>query len=409
VNEQVVPAPERVEAALRRWLQEHGIASHDPYDGLACAAPWSLVRRHRLTARLWTQLIKRSPINLRPFVGIEPRVSSKSLADLAAAALLRHRLGMDPEALAVGRRLLTELHAAILPGHAGACWGMPTAYVTRYIDAAAGTPNLFWSLCAASSYLDAFELERDPQDLAVARSVIDFVLHDLGCVDEGEDGVWFRYFARHEAAVINVTAQSAALLLRLARHTAESELAALGRRALRFVLAQQNADGSWFYARGPQGRWVDGFHTGYVLEALLQASRLEGSPEVSAALVRGEAFYRQKMFIRTHLPCYFPEHPHPIEVQNCAQAIQTLARLCWLQPDRIGEARDVAAAVTRALFRYTGRPPEAGYFLMSRGRWWTNRLPVVRWGQAPMLLAYTSLLAAARRLPPSWELDPPTR
>ncbi len=399
------PGPERVEAALRRWLEEHGLASYDPYDGLACAAPWSLVRRHRLTARLWTQVIKKSPINLRPFVGIEPRASAKSLADLAAAALLRHRLGMDATALESACRLLEQVKSQALPGYAGACWGLPTPYVTRFISAAADDPNLFWTVCIAATLLDSYELTGDATDLALARSSVDFVLQDLGCVEEGEGGMWFRYFVDHDAAVYNVTALTGTLMLRVAAHTREEFLVDLGRRALRFVLRGQNEDGSWHYARGPQGRWIDGFHTGYVLEALSQAAFLapDSAAEVRRALHRGARFYHERMFTPHGLPCYLADRLYPIEVQNCAQAIQTWSLLGCFLPEGNARARQVADAVTHALFRPSSAGGnEAGYFVMSRGRWWTNALPAVRWGQAPMLLAFTHLLAAERELRPLW-------
>ncbi len=405
MREKAVPGPERVEAALRCWLKEHGVASYDPYDGLACAAPWSLVRRHRLAARLWTQLIKKSPINLRPYVGVEPRVSAKSLADLAAAALLRHRLGVDATALDSARRLLAQVRGHALPGYSGACWGLPTPYVTRFISAAADDPNLFWTVCIAASLLDAYELTGDSADLALARSSLDFVLQDLGFVDEGDAGLWFRYFVDHDAAVYNVTALTGTLMLRVAAHTREKFLVDLGRRALRFVLRGQNEDGSWYYARGPQGRWVDGFHTGYVLESLSQAAFLapDSAAEVRAALHRGAHFYHERMFTREGLPRYLADRLYPIEVQNCAQAIQTWSLLGCMLPEGTPRARQVADAVTRALFRPSSvGQSESGFFIMSRGRRWTNALPAVRWGQAPMLLAFTHLLAAERGLRPLW-------
>ena len=402
-------APERVEAALRRWLDAHGLASYDPYDGLACAWPWSNVRRSRLLSRVWTQWIKRSPVNVRPLFGIHPHLSAKSLVDLAATALVRQRLGDDPQARDAAAQHLRALRACVLPGYAGACWGMPTPYVTRYIVAAPGTPNLFWSVCAAGTFLDAFELQGDAQALAVARSVFDFVHDDLGCVDEGEGGVWFRYFPGHGAAVFNVAALTGTMLLRLARHTGEADLERLGRRALHFVLQNQNRDGSWYYARGVHGRWVDGFHTGYILESLAQAAFLDGPgapPGLDASLQRGIAFYQEHLFTRDHLPCYWADRLHPLEVQNCAQAIQTLAVLAGKDRGGVEMARRVATAVIASLFRTTRRgEDEAGYFVMSRGRWLTNPLPAVRWGLAPMLRALTVLRAVTQGLSP-WTAEP---
>lgn len=393
-----------IEAALRRWLAKEGLASYDPYDALSCAWPWSLVRRNRIAARIFTQVIKRCPVNLRPWFGIRRRVLSKSYADLASAALLRHRLGDHPDALDEARAHLESLRRSARPGHAGACWALETPYVTRFTVSPGNDPNLFWTLSAAMTFLEVYELLGAAEDLNLARSSVDFIRTDLGIVDEGESGVWFRYFAEHDTAVFNVAALAGALLVRLARHTGDTELAQLGARALRFVVRHQNDDGSWFYARGPQGCWVDGFHTGYVLEALQTAVSLGADPEVESALERGLHFYLEHLFTPAGLPRYFADATYPIDVQNCAQAIQTLARLSVRDVRLVARAEEVTQAVVEALWLPSRRGHEpAGYFAQSRGRWFVNRVPVVRWGQAPMLLALASLRVAQRRVGPSWE------
>src|SRR5262249_3554769 len=225
---------------------------------------------------------------------------------------------------------LDHLRAEIVPGYSGACWALATPYVTRFTQSPGGDGNVFWTILAAVAFLEAYELDGRSEDLAVARSALDFIERDLGVVDEGEAGVWLRYFAEHDACVYNVTALGGALFRRDARHTGERHLDDVGRRAVSFVVRNQNADGSWFYARGPQGAWIDGFHTGYVLEALLECALLHGDAGARAALGRGVEFYTRFLFDPDDVPRYESRSRLPIDVQNCAQAIQTLARLAWL-------------------------------------------------------------------------------
>jgi hypothetical protein len=141
------------------------------------------------------------------------------------------------------------------------------------------------------------------------------------------------------------------------------------------------------------------------LESLLEVTLLGSDPAAEQALRRGVDFYLTNLFTKDDVPRYAADRTRPFEVQNCAQAIQTLAKLVWLDARHLERAERVAAVVIESLYRQTrgGEAPE-GYFVTSRGRWSTNALPAVRWGQAPMLLALTYLQAARRGLPPSWSL-----
>ena len=399
---------ESTERALRSWLADAQYASYDPYDALTAAFPWSLARRNRLAARVLTQIVKTSPVNLRPALGIGKRVLSKTWSDLASAALLRRRMG-DRPATGEAAAFFARLHAELVPGYSGACWALATPYVTRFTNSRGGDGNVFWTINAAVAYLESYELDGRDADLAVARSAIEFIRNDLGIVDEGADGVWLRYFAGQDACVYNVAALGGALFRRVAHYTGEEELAALGTRALRFVIQHQNADGSWNYARGPQGAWVDGFHTGYVLEALLQAALWDGDPVTRAALDRGAAFYRRALFDPDDVPRYSTASRFPVDVQNCAQAIQTLSRLAWIDPSALEHAERVTQAVCRQLWiPAPSGGSERGWFAAWRGKLAVNRVPLVRWGQAPMVLALDSLLAARHGLRPSWERTPAT-
>ena len=100
------------------------------------------------------------------------------------------------------------------------------------------------------------------------------------------------------------------------------------------------------------------------------------------------------MLTPDHIPRYTHCSTDPNDVQNGAQPIQTLARLAPFVPEARARAPRVAARVIEQLFRVTLDVPRTeGYFVMSRGRYFTNRLAAIRWGQAPMLLALAHLEA----------------
>jgi hypothetical protein len=394
-----------VVAALERWLEEVSYASCDPYDGLTSPL-LQPARRVPLLARAWMQVVKRSPLDLRPLLGIRPAVYTKSLSDLAQAYARRAETARSAgsattadAAMVKARGFLALLRERRLPAP-GSAWGMDLPYVSRFVTARPTTPNLYQTVNAAAAFLDVRDAESwrgtpAADDLDVALGATEFMEKGLGRLEASPDRIAWRYYPGEEACVYNVNALAGALLLRLGQVANRSDLVDLGRRTLRFVVEAQNPDGSWWYARGPRGRWVDGFHTGFILDALAEAVYRAGERPFAPALERGIRFYTERMFTTEHLPRYDARSDYPVEVQNCAQAIQTLSILAQHNRSLVPRARATTMAVIEALFRWTRRAePRAGYFMLSRGRTFTNRLAAVRWGQAPMLLALEHLAAA---------------
>ena len=43
----------------------------------------------------------------------------------------------------------------------------------------------------------------------------------------------------------------------------------LAEKVINYVISYQNDDGSWHYSLAKKGRWIDSYHSGYVLDCLL--------------------------------------------------------------------------------------------------------------------------------------------
>src|SRR5215475_7540754 len=76
---------------LLRWCRGESWMGYDPYDGLnsPLARWWPM--RNRLLRTALTQTVKRSPVNLRPLLGIRKAANPKGLALAARAVLLLAR------------------------------------------------------------------------------------------------------------------------------------------------------------------------------------------------------------------------------------------------------------------------------------------------------------------------------
>jgi hypothetical protein len=208
-----LPTTSAARDALEVWMESRGWASCDPYDALTSPLLRPL-HGVRPLARIAMQVVKRSPVDLRPLLGIRPAVYTKSLSDLASAYVLLHRLRGEERDRTRARGFLAQLRSRALRGYAGTCWGMDLPYVSRFATATPEVPNLFQSVNAAMAFVDAHAAWGD--DLEPALGVVEFLERGLGRLQDGAAIAW-RYYPGQDALVYNVNALAAALLARLGR------------------------------------------------------------------------------------------------------------------------------------------------------------------------------------------------
>jgi hypothetical protein len=373
---QVLEAARRLEAwgASRQWT------GSDPYDGLSAARFAGPLRRSVAGRKILTQAVKRSPVDLRPLLGIP---SGRSAAAVAAATSAYARNGFLPadeaaEKLASAVRILEGLRCA---GFDELCWGYHFDVQTRVFFYPRGAANAIATAFAGAAVLDAYECTKDASLLERAVSACDFFLRHIPQTPAGE-GAYFGYLVGDRTPIHNANMLACALLARAGRQTGRKDLLDAADAGVAYTLAHQGHDGSWVYGEQPHLRWIDGFHTGYVLDALRECIHA-GLPSASQqALDRGLDFYRRALFLEDGTPKYTTRSTFPIDIQCVAQGIQTfaLAGDPW------------ALTVFRFALQRMRRPD--GAFAFQRRRLWRNVTPHMRWGQAPMLLALTHLLRA---------------
>lgn len=364
---------------LERWLQQHDWKAWEPHDGLR-----SPLRRflgnNRPALLALKQIVLRSPWNLRPLLGIEPAHSPEARGFFARGYLRLHAaLGnaQDRDAAVV---MLDAMLEDVEPGYSGACWGNKFDYVTRFFYLPAGTPIVVWTAHNAHVFVDAYELLGDRKYLDVARSAAEFILRDLPRLAE-RGGECISYAPTGRYAVHNANVLGASLLARVGAITGEEQLMEVARRAIAYTVGHQQPDGSWWYGEAENLRWVDNFHTGYVLESLEMYENATSEDALAAATRRGFEYYERTFIEPNGMPRYFSDRAFPADVQCAAQSIETLRAF-----GRVDEARRVAEWTIANL-----RDP-SGYFYFRRHRGVTNKTPLLHWGQATMFSALAGLI-----------------
>lgn len=378
------PDPRVIARRLEAWGAARGWAGSDPYDGLNATRLAGPLRRSRLGRRALTQLVKRSPINLRPLLGIRPERSAAAIANVTAA-YARNGLLTAEDALGKLRSGVELLDRMRCPGFEEPCWGYHFDVQTRVFFYPRGAPNTIATAFAALALIDAHDRANVDGALSLAEGAGDFFLRHVPQTD-ATHGAFFGYLVGDRTPIHNANMLVGAVMALLSKRTGRNDFAEAARHAVAYTVAHQAADGSWLYGEEPHLAWIDGFHSGYVLECMMSCLDAGIDEGAANAVTRGLAFYRDSLFLENGTPKYTPGSTYPVDVQCVAQAIQTFSIAVKHQPSYGEWAWQVYKSQVPRLLR------EDGAFGFQLRDHWANRTPHVRWAAAPMLLALTHLI-----------------
>lgn len=382
------PAPSDALAALLGYCRAHDWAGHDPYDALnsrlLAVVPFG---DRRLPQLVLTQLLKRSPIDLRGLLRVPPTQNPKAMAlFLQTTHRLAARDVADVEAL---RGYFVERILALRsPGTDYWCWGYSFPWQTRTICVPRGAPNLVCTTFVAAALLDTWELTGETRLLDVAASAAQYIAHEL-YFEAPPDVRSFNYpQPALSSTVHNANLLAAALLLRVNAHRPDALLEQRATAAARYSASRQREDGSWPYGETATQQWIDNFHTGYNLHGLRVIDRARGTREFAGHVQRGYAFWRRHFVRPDGVAPYFHDRTYPIDIHCVAQSILTLLEFADADPEATAAAHRVYAWAGEHMW------DRRGYFYYRVLRAMTIRTSYMRWSQAWMLLALAELCRA---------------
>jgi len=379
---------QKVYDQLLAWCREHDFAGHDPFDALNSrlfqATPFANSRNARL---LWTQLVKRSPADLRALVRVPAERNSKGIALFALAQLATYRCLKTDEAEMQTRKLLAMLLSMKTEGCSGAAWGYNFDWQSRNFFAPRGTPTIVPTAFAARAFIEAAREFKNDEYLATARSVCDFILNDLPRTVATATEICFSYAPNTDTSIFNASLLAAEVLAEVGKLTNDAAFCAEAERAARYVINHQQPDGSWTYGTDPNQSWIDNFHTAYnlfSLKRIIVACSL--GAEFQQALERGFNYWKRTFFLADGWPKYYHDDPYPVDAHAAASAIVTLLECRDLDETSAAMAHQIASWTINNLC------DQRGFFYYQRRRFYTVRKPYMRWTQAWMLYALARLL-----------------
>ena len=231
---------------------------------------------------------------------------------------------------------------------------------TRWSFYSAGSPNVVVTSFAVHGLLEGAAAADQPHLHARAVAAARWVLEDLW-VERGG------FFAYHPAATVNI--HNANLLGALCVHLAIGDDALARDRvqhAVELALSSQAPDGGFPYGDGQGLEWRDSFHTGFVLQCLMELESLD--PAVTDAVRRGAEAY-VGFFDHDGRAKLWADRDHPEDAHSAGTGLSTLAML--YRRDLIDH--EVLMRVTR---RTVTAGLRNGHAVARRYRWGATTVPL---------------------------------
>ena len=364
---------------LRRRDDLIEFSGADPFDGLNSRIFAKLPLSSMPVVRLaWLQLFKKSPLDLRALAQVPPSTNPVTLALAARTYLLS---GEDEKMRRTVERLILLRSDPERWGNGA--WGYPFAWQAKAFYVPRGVPNVIATAYAVRAVADCSP-STDESDRMIADAAA-FVEAELICRSAG-GAPYIGYVPKSDTMVHNANLWGA-YVLALAADRGDRMWRSLADAAIDYTLRAQMPDGSWPYGESSHHRWTDGFHTGYVLEALQLCRGLLQRDDLAEPIARGMDYYLRTFLRNDGVVPYYANGSGPLDVNNFAQMVVTL-QCVRSTPDWAASADRVLAAAIRELWR-----PETDAFAYQRRGWRINRISYPRWTQIWMMYALGLRLA----------------
>jgi hypothetical protein len=290
---------------------------------------------------------------------------------------------------------LTELEKSRCRQFEEYCWGYPFDWVWRGGTIRRQTPLITTTPYVYEAFLQVFEQQPRDEWKRILESIGRHAAIDIKDFRTSETASSCSYTPSDEGGVVNAAAYRAFLLTSASKIFCNKDYRRIAERNLNFVLENQNADGSWFYAVDGVRDFIDHYHTCFVMKALAKIHALTGHPACLDALSKGVKYYLENLFSEDGLPKPFSKAPrltvYKRELYDYAECIN----LCLLLGDRFPQLESTLETVVAGILRDWIKPD--GSFRSRQLHLGWDNVPMHRWGQAQMFRSLAFYLSEASK------------
>ena len=386
--------------SLKTYCEKEHYKGWDPYDGLNSKVFQKLpyFKNNAFWRLCVIQGFKRCPINLRPLLGVKKDYNAKGiglflqgycnlLKVIRQNPELESEIGSEQDLINKVNEIADLLISLRSKGdYNGACWGYNFGWQAKLLFYFPPyTPTVVATNFCATALMEAYEVTGNGKYLDIALTSAEFVRQDLHRT-EYEGGFLFSYSKLpNNRSVLNASLLGSRLLSYAYTYTGKEEYRELAEKSVSACCKLQGNDGSWIYGLSKGQSWIDSFHTGYNLDALIAYQELTGDDKYNCYIEKGFKYYIENFFEEDGTPKYFNDSMYPIDIHCPGQLMVTLDRLHKYQ-----DYKEIADKVMT--WTLNNMQDRQGYFYYQLKKGISSKISYMRWSNAFMFYSMSYMI-----------------
>ena len=377
---------------LKNYCETEQYRGWDPYDGLNSKVFQVTPLKYWDIARLaWIQGFKRSPINFRKLLLVPKMYNAKGVGLFLSGYCNLYEIAEKGDTTFGAKEGLLErinfLANLLLElkhtEFSGACWGYNFPWQARRLFLfPKDTPTVVATAFCTEALFKAYDITKNETYKNVALSAANFVMHDLNRTPH-HSGYLFSYSPyKGNNTVYNASLLGAKTLSLCYKYSGNKIYKKTAKEAVKAVCEGQEKDGSWVYGLLPVQSWIDSFHTGYNLDAIMMYQECTGDHQFEENIKKGFDYYIQNFFEKDGTPKYYNNTMHPIDIHCPGQLFVTLSKLDEFRPNQ-------ALADNVLSWTVQNMQSKKGFFYYQIKKRLSSKISYMRWSNAFMFNAMT--------------------
>ena len=336
---------------------------------------------------IYTQLVKQSPLHVRPLLKVEESRNPKGIALFARAYLSLYEKTDNIKFLIKAENLLDWLLKHPSPNQEKFCWGYNFVWQNTIFLQDKYEPNVVVSIFVGEAFIHAYNITQKANYLNAARSIASFIIEDLPVIYQAEGELAIAYVLRKvDAVVINNQVLAAAFLIKLWQHTKENVLKTTSIKLINYAVNRKTDYHAWYYTHPPKKSPIthDNYHTGGILDGLLEYFEETGDEQFMCTYWKGLDYYKENLFEKDGAPRWMNNKKYPFDVHGSAQGILTFAKAARHRIEYSDQCRKITDWTICNLYDSANK-----VFIYRKDRFYYWKYSLMRWCNAWMARALT--------------------